>query len=376
MIPLPIPLHPYFAQVRPLLGQVWIDVCVLVLMLSLSAFFSGSETAITALDNLKLRALIKEQGDRSGLFSLVLEKRARFITTLLVGNNLVNNFSAILTSNLFAVWLGSGEAVFIATLFITVLVLIFGEITPKSLAINNVLPFFQFAVRPVYWLSRIFSWLGITYFLEAIAQTAIRLFQSGAVQSGESVQDLQLMIEVLSGKGQLDLDKRQLLNKALMLDRLQAHDVVKPRVDMRTISHEATLQNLVDLCLETGYSRIPVQEESKDEIIGIVHLKRALQELKMLREAGEADARVIRAMEPPVFVPEVKRVADLLKEMLQQRLHLAIVVDEYGGTVGLVTLEDILEELVGEIYDESDFPSRIRLNRGRSLGNFRHLGRG
>jgi CBS domain containing-hemolysin-like protein len=354
------------------------DISVLILMLVLSAFFSGSETAITALDNLKLRALIKEQGDSKRLFSLVLEKRARFITTLLVGNNLVNNFSAILTSNLFAVWFGNNEAVLAATVVVTVLVLIFGEITPKSLAINNVMPIFRLVVRPIYWLSRLFSWLGITYCLEAIAQTAIRVFQGNVVQPGESVKDLQLMIEILGGKGQIDLDKRQLLNKALMLDRLTAYDVVKPRVDMRTISHEATLQDLVDLCLETGYSRIPVQEESKDEIIGIVHLKRALQELNLLRQEGcDVDAPVTLAMDPPVFVPEVKRVADLLKEMLQQRLHLAIVVDEYGGTVGLITLEDILEELVGEIYDESDFPSRTNnRNRSQTLGAIRRLGRG
>ncbi|MBI4780107.1 MAG: HlyC/CorC family transporter [Oscillatoriophycideae cyanobacterium NC_groundwater_1537_Pr4_S-0.65um_50_18] len=327
-------------------------------MLAMSAFFSGSETAITALDNLKLRALIKEQGNPGGIFSLVLERRARFITTLLIGNNLVNNFSAILTSNLFAIWFGSNESVLIATLVVTVLVLIFGEITPKSLAINNVMPIFKAVVRPIYWLSRVLSWLGIAYLLESIAQVAIRAF-GNPTQQGESVDDLQLMIDILGGKGQLDLDKRQLLNKALMLDRLTAYDVVKPRVDMRTISQEATLQNLVDLCLETGYSRIPVQEDSKDEIIGIVHLKRALQALKTLREEGrESDALVTVAMDAPVFVPEVKRVTDLLKEMLQQRLHLAIVVDEYGGTVGLLTLEDILEELVGEIYDESDFPSR------------------
>jgi CBS domain containing-hemolysin-like protein len=343
-------------------------------MLLLSAFFSGSETAITALDNLKLRALIKERGDRSGLFSLVLEKRARFITTLLVGNNLVNNFSAILISNLFAIWFGSSEAVLAATVVATVLVLIFGEITPKSLAISYIMPVFTTVVRPIYWLSRVLTWLGIVPLMEAIAQSAIRLFQSTATQPGESVKDLQLMIEVLGGKGQLDLDRRQLLNKALMLDRLKAYDVVKPRVDMRTISHTATLQDLVDLCLDTGYSRIPVQEESKDEIIGIVHLKRALQELKVLQERGyEADALVTRAMDAPVFIPEVKRVADLLKEMLQQRLHLAIVVDEYGGTVGLVTLEDILEELVGEIYDESDFPSQPR---HRPFSSIRQLGRG
>lgn len=343
-----------------------------MLMLGMSAFFSGSETAITALDNLKLRALIKERGDRGGLFSLVMEKRTRFITTLLVGNNLVNNFSAILISNLFAIWFGTNEAILAATVVATVLVLIFGEITPKSLAINYVMPVFTAVVRPIYWLSRILTWVGIVPLMEAIAQSAIRLFQGAAIQSGESVKDLQLMIEVLSGKGQIDLDRRQLLNKALMLDRLKAYDVIKPRVDMRTVSHEATLQDLVNLCLETGYSRIPVQEESKDEIIGTVHLKRALQELKVLREQGcEADAPVTQAMDAPVFVPEVKRVADLLKEMLQQRLHLAIVVDEYGGTVGIITLEDILEELVGEIYDESDFPPRIGSNPFGAIRQFR-----
>jgi putative hemolysin len=366
------------AQASPILGDLWIDAGALILMLGLSAFFSGSETAITALDNLKLRALIKEQGNPGGIFSLVLERRSRFITTLLICNTLVNNFSAIITSNLFAIWFGTNEAVVLfATVAVTVLVLIFGEITPKSMAINNVMPIFKVVVRPIYWLSRVLTWFGITSFLESIAQTAIRMFQSNVVQQGESVNDLQLMIEILGGKGQLDLDKRQLLNKALMLDRLTAYDLVKPRVDMRTISQEASLQDLVNLCLETGYSRIPVQEESKDEIIGIVHLKRALQELKTLRLEGQTDASITLAMDAPVFVPEVKRVADLLKEMLQQRLHMAIVVDEYGGTVGLVTLEDILEELVGEIYDESDFPARINtLNWSRSVSKVRRSSRG
>jgi len=337
-------------------------------MLVLSGVFSGSETAITALDNLKLRALIKDQGDPNGIFRLVLEKRSRFITTLLVGNNLVNNFSAILTSNLFALWLGNA-GLGVATAIITFLVLIFGEITPKSLAINNVIPVFQAVIRPIYWLSKFLSFLGITYFLETIAQTAIRFFQRGVVQEGESVRDLKLMIEVLGGKGKLDLDKHQLLSKALMLDSLKVREVIKPRIEMRTISHEATLQNLVNFCLETGYSRIPVQEESKDQIVGIVHLKRALQHLTSSRKEGRAGVLVTEAMDPPFYVPETKRVASLLKEMLQQRLHIAIVVDEYGGTVGLVTLEDILEELVGEIYDESDFPSRTASLRNSSTLN-------
>ena len=343
------------AEIGPLLGSVWIDVTVLALMLALSAFFAGSETAITALDNLKLRALIKEQGDPGRMFTLVLEKRARFITTLLVGNNLVNNFSAILTSNLFAIWLGSA-GLGIATAVVTFLLLIFGEITPKSLAISNVLPIFKAVVRPIYLLSVILA--PIIYLFEAIAGRVIRLFNRGVNQPSLSLQELRLMIEILGGRGQLDGQKHQLLNKALMLDYLTAREVVKPRIEMRTISHEASLQDVIDLCLETGYSRIPVQGESKDEIIGIVHLKRVLQQLRMADDPNRSPS-VTTAIQPPVYVPDTKRVGDLLKEMLQQRLHMTIVVDEYGGTVGLVTLEDILEELVGEIYDESDFPYRV-----------------
>ncbi|MGL5082164.1 MAG: hemolysin family protein [Microcoleaceae cyanobacterium] len=332
-------------------------------MLVLSAFFSGSETAITALDNLKLRVLIREQGDPSGMYNLVLEKRARFITTLLVGNNLVNNFSAILTSNLFTIWLGSA-GLGIATGVVTLLVLIFGEISPKSLAINNILPIFKAVVHPIYWLSVILA--PVVYLLETVTQHVIRFFSRGSVQQGVSVQELHLMIEILGGKGQLDWQKHHLLNKALMLDYLIAREVVKPRIEMRTISHEASLQDVVTLCLETGYSRIPVQEESKDEIVGIVNLKRALQTIRVAEENANTQ-RVTAAMTPPTYVPDTKRVGDLLKEMLQQRLHMAIVVDEYGGTVGLVTLEDILEELVGEIYDESDFPSRTpRIKPGDS----------
>lgn len=366
MIFLPVPFYFLAAsELGPLLGSIWLDLGGLVLMLVLSGVFSGSETAITALDNLKLRALIKDQGDPNGMFRLVLEKRSRFITTLLVGNNLINNFSAILTSNLFAIWLGNA-GLGIATALVTFLVLIFGEITPKSLAINNVLPFFKAVVRPIYLLSRFLSFFGIIYFLETIAQAAIRFFQGGVVQEGESVRDLKLMIEVLGGKGKLDLDKHQLLSKALTLDSLSARELVKPRIEMRTISHQATLEHLINLCLETGYSRVPVQEESKDQIVGIVHLKRALQQRTSLQKEGKENIAVTEAMDPPFYVPETKRVANLLKEMLQARLHMAIVVDEYGGTVGLVTLEDILEELVGEIYDESDFPSRMANARNSS----------
>ncbi|WP_225886559.1 hemolysin family protein [Leptolyngbya sp. PCC 6406] len=325
--------------VTPLLGTVWMDLTALVLLVVLSAFFSGSETAITAFDNLKLRALIQETGDPDRLFTLVLNQRTRFITTLLVGNNLVNNLSAILTSNLFAIWFGSA-GLGIAAGVVTLLLLIFGEITPKSLAINNVLAFFRLAVGPIYWLSRLLSALGIIQVLESVTTRLVRLFQGNSRPQTESVRDLQLLIDVLGGHGKLDLEKRQLLNRALRLDQRQARDVVKSRIDMQTISHQASLEDLVQLCLRTGHSRIPVQEDSKDQIVGIVHLKRALQELAHRKATDQGDGPVTIAMTHPFYVPEIQTVGALLKEMLQRRLHIAIVVDEYGGTVGLVTLEE------------------------------------
>lgn len=346
------------SEAQPLLGKAWLDLVVITFMFVISGFFSGSETAITAFDNLKLRGLIKEKGDPRGTFRLVLENRTRFIITLLLGNNLVNNFAAVLTSNLFAIWLGNA-GLGIATAVVTIVVLIFAEITPKSLAINNVMAIFKLVVGPIYLLSRLLSFFGIIYLFESIAQWTVKLFQkllSNNDQQGESLTDLQLMIELLGGKGKLDLYKHQLLHKALMLDQLSAKDVVKPRIAMRTISHQATLQELVEFCLETGYSRVPVQGESKDEIVGIMNLKQALQYLHNLPQDASQQVLVTEVMTPPTYIPETKQVASTLKEMLQQRLHIVIVVDEYGGTVGLLTLEDILEELVGEIYDESDLP--------------------
>lgn len=334
---------------QPLLGDVYLDLAILTLLFLLSAFFSGSETAITAIDNLKLRSLIKEEGDPKHLYRTVLESRARYITTLLVGNNLVNNFAAILTSNLFVYWFGS-VGLGIATAVVTILLLIFGEITPKSLAVNNPLAMFRIVIRPINLMAKVLSPAVIAF--EWVAQFIIRLF-GAAEQQGESVADLHLMIEFLGGRGQIDGQRRQLLSRALMLDQVSVKQVVKPRIEMRTISHEATLQELIDLCIETGFSRIPVQEESKDEIVGIIHLKKAIQNIQ--RFGNQA---VTEVMNDPVYVPETKKITDLLKEMLRDRHHVVIIVDEYGGTVGLITLEDIIEELVGEIYDETDVPTR------------------
>jgi putative hemolysin len=359
VIPRPDFIFPvHLAAFNASFGEIFTEAFLLVILLIASALCSASETAITALDNLKLRSLIREQGDKSGIFTLVMEQRTRFITTLLIANNVVNIGATVIATDAFIKWFGDA-GLGIATGIMTILVLAFGEITPKSIAVNNVMPIFKVAVKPIYWLSIVIS--PIIFLFEKIAQTAIRVFQVNTMPRAESMQDLQLLIEVLSGKGQLDWDKQQILHKALELDHLSVRKVVKSRIDMQTISHDALLDQAIDLCLETGFSRLPVQEASKDEIVGVVTLKMALQHR---RNVG--NVLVSEVMVSPVYVPETKRVADLLKEMLAEQLHLAIVVDEYGGTVGLVTLEDVLEELVGEIYDESDTASRSKRINGRS----------
>ena len=320
---------------------------LLAVLLLVSAFCSGAETAITAMDNLRLESLIEDKGDPQGFYRLVQQQRSQLITSLLLVNNFVNIGIAALATTISIELLGSPLGGLVATLPTTILVLLIGEVAPKSLAVSHPLAVFRWVVGPVYALAVLLR--PLTHAFECLVGRLFHLLELSPLTSTTSLKDLELLIDVLGQRGLLDWQKRRLFRGALALDGLRARDVAKPRVKMETISHDKTLQDVVKLCLETGYSRIPVQGESKDEIVGVIHLKQALRHLEQ-----EGNVEVTKAMSPPFFVPETKRVSLLLKEMLRSRQHLGIVVDEFGGTSGLITLEDILEELVGEIYDESD----------------------
>lgn len=323
--------------------------CLCVL---LSAGFAGAESAITATDALKLQSLIEEEGELP-IYRLAQTQRTRFIAALLVGNNIVNIGSAAIATSLFIHVLGDSLGPLAATAFTTVLVLVFGEILPKTVAVSNPLPIFKAIVRPVHWLAQVLG--PIVMLFEWLVQFVMRRLAVSTTRSTGSVRDLALLVDILGREGQLDWQKRRLFQGVLALDRLKTRDVAVPRVKMETIDKDSTLQDVVDLCLASGYSRIPVQEESKDEITGIIHLKQAV---RLLKEKG--NVCVTEAMRSPYFVPDSQRVAPLLKTMLRTRQHIAIVVDEFGGTLGLLTLEDLLEELVGEIYDESDLSPLAR----------------
>ncbi|MEO0852949.1 MAG: CNNM domain-containing protein, partial [Cyanobacteria bacterium J06648_11] len=265
----------------------------------------------------------------------------------------VNIGSAAIATSLFIQLLGDSLGPLVATASTTLLVLIFGEILPKTVAISNPLPVFKSVVRPVNWLAQVLG--PVVTLFEWLVQIIARRLSLPNSSTRGSVRDLALLVDILGREGQIDWQKRRLLHGVLALDSLKTRDVVVPRVQMQTIDKESALQDVVDLCLASGYSRIPVQEESKDEIVGIIHLKRAV---RCLNERGNIS--VADVMHPPYFVPDSQLVAPLLKTMLRTRRHIAIVVDEFGGTLGLLTLEDLLEELVGEIYDESDLSPLAR----------------
>ena len=337
---------------------------LLAVLLLVSAFCSGAETAITAMDNLRLESLIEDKGDPQGFYRLVQQQRSQLITSLLLVNNFLNIGIAALATTISIELLGSPLGGLVATLPTTILVLLIGEVAPKSLAVSHPLAVFRWVVGPVYALAVLLR--PLTHAFEWLVGRLFHLLELSPLTSTTSLKDLELLIDVLGQRGLLDWQKRRLFRGALALDGLRARDVAKPRVKMETISHDKTLQDVVKLCLETGYSRIPVQGESKDEIVGVIHLKQALRHLEQ-----EGNVEVTKAMSPPFFVPETKRVSLLLKEMLRSRQHLGIVVDEFGGTSGLITLEDILEELVGEIYDESDLSPLLlrRQQRQRSASS-------
>ena len=332
------------------------QVLLLALLLVLSGLMSGSETAMTALGEWKLRQLREEGKDPLGLFTLLERNPTRFITTLLIGNNLVNIAATALVTQMSIqlsrqVGFSEAAAVGYATGIMTVLVLIFGEITPKSIAVHHSLGFARLAIRPVYLLSvvlfpigRAFAWFT-TWVLRAF-----RLEPSNDPLITEN--ELRLMLRSAEESGVIEATEQEMIRGVIDLEETVVREVMTPRVDVVAISEDASLHDLLAATTEHGYSRLPVYRESIDDVRGIVYARDLLKYLGSTEELGST--RVADLMHPAQYVPETSSVLALMRDMRLRKNHLAVVVDEFGGTAGLVTLEDIIEEITGEIYDETD----------------------
>ncbi len=317
------------------------DVAVLMVLLLLSGFFSSAETALFSISMTRARHIAKENGSASVLILSMKEKPHELLSTILIGNNLVNVGSAALATSV-AMELVASKAVGIATFVMTLLILVFGEIIPKSLATNHNVSVARLVIFPIYWLSFLFyPAIKILDFIPML---------TGRADGNPTVTEEELMtiVEVVEEEGEIKEAEKELIHNIFEFDKTSASEIMTPRADMFVID----VSDPVDLSdiIQRGYSRIPVIDDQIDDIIGIVNVKDLFSQQVLSDEAPDLK----RIMRKPYFVPESKKVDTLLHQFKNGKHHMAVVVDEHGGVEGVITLEDVIEEIVGEITDETD----------------------
>ena len=335
------------------------QILVLLILLVLSGFFSSAETALFSISKAKAIHLAKEKGYTNVLIKKMKDDPHRLLSTILIGNNIVNVGAASIATAI-TLKLVSSNAVSIATGVMTFLILIFGEIFPKSVATRNNILIARIVIFPIYWLSIIFT--PIIWFLNFIPMLTGKIKRKPKVTE----QELLTMVEVVEEEGEIKEEEKEFIHNIFEFDDTNASEIMTPRADMFfvDVAEEFNLESVV----KSGFTRIPVIADDIDHVIGILYIKDLL--LHYATSNDEIDIR--KTMREPYFVPENKKLDNLLQQFKRRKQHLAIVVDEHGGVSGLITLEDALEEIVGEIIDETDkfepHIVKIKSNEWRVLG--------
>ena len=328
---------------------------LLLIFLIFSALFSGAEVSLFSLDKKKLKTSKKFSGFRGNYIQSLLNEPRRLLVTILIGNT-VFNVSASIVAVIMAIEVAEllvfpvQAAILIQIVVLTVLVLLFGEITPKVWAAKYPEKFAGIAAFPLYWISVLVYPVAkiITQFVQSIA-SLLHINRSGtAILSSELGELADIGVE----QGTIEEDEHELIHGVVSFRSITAREVMTPRVDMTAVSTENTFDELMAIITESGHSRIPLFENNLDNIKGIIYAKALLPYLNNSDDREKITLAEIarRAM----FIPETKLISELMSEFQEKNLHMGVVVDEYGGTAGLITLEDILEEIVGEIHDEYD----------------------
>ncbi|MGL4338109.1 MAG: hemolysin family protein [Turicibacter sp.] len=322
---------------------------ILVIMIMLSAFFSASETAYSSVNLLRLRQYV-EEGRKGAKTALeVAEKFDEVLLAILVGNNIVNLASASIAT-VVAVDLLGDSGVAIATGVMTILIIIFGEILPKSYAKENAERFAISVGSILYFLVVVLKPI-IKMFMVLKRQVA-KLYKQHEEEPSVTEDELNVIIDTMEEEGVLQQEEVEMLQSVLDLSETFVKDIMTPRVDVIAINVNEAPEAVINVFLEEKYSRIPIYEDTKDNIVGILYERDFFS--AVIQSGDVATISISDTMRSPMYVSYTMRVSDLLARLQIEKQHLAIVADEYGGTAGLVTMEDVLEELVGEIYDEHD----------------------
>lgn len=330
------------------------QVFILIVLLLLSGFFSSAETALFSISKARAIHLAKQKGTTNRLIKKMKDDPHRLLSTILIGNNFVNvGASAIATA--ITINLVSSHAVGIATGVMTFLILIFGEIFPKSIATRNNILIARFVIFPLYWLSIVFT--PLILFLNFIPKLTGKIHKKPFVTEEE----LMTFVEVVEEEGGIEEEEKELIENIFEFDDTNASEIMTPRADMFVIEGDDALK--LEEIVQSGYTRIPVIDGDIDHVVGILNVKDLLKH----QATSDEPVDVRKIMRKPYFVPENKKLDSLLKQFKTRKQHLAIIVDEHGGVSGLITLEDALEEIVGEIVDETDTfePHIVKLKKDK-----------
>ncbi|WP_100372167.1 hemolysin family protein [Bacillus sp. FJAT-45037] len=323
-------------------------ISLFVLLLVLSAFFSSAETAFSSVNKIRLKNY-EDEGRRGAKKAVqIAENFDKTLSTLLVGNNLVNIAAATLSSQIAIQLFGPSLGVFISTFVVTILVLIFGEIIPKSLAKEYAEAYALKTSGFLYFLIQLFypvTWIFIK----------IKIFVSKFVKNNDltpsvTEEEIKMLIQISEDEGVIGKHEKEMVHRSLEFDDILVNEILKPRTDMVAVEINQPINVIKDVFLKEHFSRIPVYEGNIDNIVGILSERDFLT--AYIQEGENLDLKAL--LRHPIFVVESMKISSLLPELQKQKIHMAIVIDEFGGTSGLITLEDILEEIVGEIWDEHD----------------------
>lgn len=320
-------------------------IIIMVICLVMSAYFSATETAFSCANKTRLRALAEKGNKKAELAVSLAEKYDRLISTILIGNNIVNILLASMGTMLFVEELNMSNGAAISTAVVTVAVLIFGEITPKSIANDFPEKFAMFSAPFI----RLFIWLLLPInFVFSVWKKLIGKLFKVEEEDNMTQEEFLMMVDEAEQEGDIDTDEGDLLRNAIEFSELKAEDILTHRVDLEALPVDSKKSDIAQMFTRTRFSRIPIYEDNIDNIIGVIHQK------DFYVGSGVTTAAIKDIISPVLFIHQSENIDDLLKKLQKEKAHIAVVVDEYGGTLGIVTMEDILEELVGEIWDEHD----------------------
>ncbi|MCI9223871.1 MULTISPECIES: HlyC/CorC family transporter [unclassified Acutalibacter] len=320
-------------------------IIVLILLIAGSAYFSATETAFSSLNRIRLKSLMNAGNKRAKLTFELSENYDELLSTILVGNNLVNIASTTISTLLFVKALGDASGPTVSTIVMTIVVLVFGEVSPKSLAKENAE---AFAMISAPFIRLLIVLLKPVNFLFSQLKKGLSKLVRPAPERGVTGDELLTLVEEAEQDGGIDKSESAMLRNVIEFDDIQAIEIMTPRVDVEAVPRDCTPDEASAVFRETGYSRLPVYDDTIDSIIGVIHEKDFFSKIWV------NDRDITSILKPAEFIPPSMKISDLLRLLQQRKQHMAVIVDEFGGTEGIVTLEDIIEELVGEIWDEHD----------------------